>query len=66
MIAPEKMVSALKEMGIRFYDHVVVSPFSMKDSPDKCAMINLLIEKRGYRLADERGYPKKPEPVEGP
>jgi hypothetical protein len=51
-------------MGVRVYRKVIVSPFSTRDSLDKCALINFMVESCGYTLADERAFPRKPEPVE--
>lgn len=56
-----KIQVALSQLGVRIYRKTIVSNFSTRDSADKCALINFLIESCGYTLADERGYPRKPE-----
>jgi hypothetical protein len=60
-LTEEKILKGLQSAGIRVYGKTIVSPLSMHDSPNKCQLINFMVERAGYRLIDERGYPRKPE-----
>jgi hypothetical protein len=60
------ILERVKGMGVRVYGRTIVSPFSTKDSPAKCAQINFLVEKCGYTLTDERGFPPKPSEIAEP
>lgn len=55
----ESILKQLQSQGVRVYRKAIVSPFSTRDSPAKCALINFMIEKCGYTLADERAFTPK-------
>ena len=62
-----KILDQLVASGIRVYEKTIVSPYSTRDSAAKMQLINFMVEKCGYSLADEKAFPPKlPEPVEGP
>jgi hypothetical protein len=64
-ITEEKILAQIQALGVRVYGKNIVSPFSTKDSAAKMQLINFMVEKCGYSLADERAYPTKPpEPVQ--
>jgi len=60
-ITEEKILEDLKSKGIRVYGKRIVSSFKTTDSAERMARINFLVEKCGYTLHDEKGFPKKPE-----
>jgi hypothetical protein len=63
----EKILNQLQAQGIRVYGKVIVSPYSTRDSAAKMQLINFMVEKCGYSLADEKAFPPKPPaPVEEP
>jgi hypothetical protein len=61
----EKTLAQLHAQGVRVYGKTIVSPFSTKDSAAKMQLINFMVERCGYTLADGKGFPTKPlAPVE--
>ncbi|MBE3064349.1 MAG: hypothetical protein IMZ69_04955 [Spirochaetes bacterium] len=52
-------------LGVRIYGRAIVSPYSTRDSAAKMQLINFMVEKCGYTLADEKAFPPKlPAPAE--
>ena len=54
--SPKNIIRHLASDGVRVYEKTLVSPYSGKDSAKKCQLVNYMVERYGYRLADGRGF----------